>query len=51
MIDLALTPIYKDHFAAQSYVIWVTRDAKGKIDNLHVGTGRMRDMFFERVRK
>lgn len=51
LIRIQLQPIYKDHFAAQSYVVWVTRDKKGKIERLHVGTGRMRDMFFEQVRK
>ncbi|MGB7208854.1 MAG: serine hydrolase domain-containing protein [Pyrinomonadaceae bacterium] len=48
---LPLTPIYKDHFSAQGYVVWVTRDAKGKIKDLHVGGSRMRDMLFDRVRK
>lgn len=48
---LPLTPIYKDHFSTQGYVVWLTRDAKGKIKDLHVGTGRMRDMRFERLRK
>ena len=46
-----LRPVYKDAFSAQGYVMWFTRDASGKIDKLHVGTGRMRDMLFERVRK
>jgi len=48
---LPLRPIYKDHFAAQGYVVWVTRDAKGNIDKLHVGGSRMRDMLFVRVKK
>ena len=48
---LQLRPIYNDHFTAQGYVVWVTRDASSKIDKMHVGTGRMRDMLFERVRK
>lgn len=48
---LALRPIYKDHFATQGFVVWVTRDAKGNIEKLHVGGSRMRDMLFERVRK
>lgn len=46
-----MTPIYKDHFSAQGYVVWFTRDSKGKIERMHLGTGRMRDMFFERVKK
>ena len=49
VIDLKLQPIYKDHFAGEGYVIWFTRNAKGKIVQMHVGTGRMRDMFFERT--
>lgn len=47
---LPLRPIYKDHFLTQGYVVWATRDAKGKIDKLHVGGSRMRDMYFERVK-
>lgn len=50
-LKLPLQPLYKDHFSTQGYVVWVTRDAKGNIDKLHVGTGRMRDMLFERIRK
>jgi CubicO group peptidase (beta-lactamase class C family) len=45
-----LAPVYKDTFSGQGYVFWFTRDAAGKIDKLHVGTGRMRDMLFERVK-
>lgn len=48
---LPLGPIYKDHFSTQGYVVWVTRDKSGKIDKLHVGGGRMRDMYFSRVVK
>ncbi|MGB7202424.1 MAG: serine hydrolase domain-containing protein [Pyrinomonadaceae bacterium] len=48
---LPLQPLYKDTFGTQGYVVWVTRDASGKIDKLHVGGSRMRDMLFERVRK
>jgi CubicO group peptidase (beta-lactamase class C family) len=50
-LRLPLRPLYKDHFGAQGYVIWVTRDASGKIDKLHVGAGRMRDMPFVKVSK
>jgi CubicO group peptidase (beta-lactamase class C family) len=46
-----LRPVYKDAFSAQGYVMWFTRDASGKIDKLHVGTSRMRDMLFSRVSK
>ncbi len=45
-----MQPLYKDHFAVQGgYVIWFTRDKNGKINSLHVGTSRMRDMLFARV--
>jgi len=46
---LALRPIYKDHFTVQGYVVWFTRD-KGKVNGMHVGAGRMRDMPFVRVK-
>ena len=48
---LELRPIYKDAFFAQGNVVWVTRDASGKIDKLHVTASRMRDMPFTRVTK
>ena len=47
---LPLQPLYKDHFDVQGYVVWFTRDKNGKIDNMHVGTSRMRDMPFVRVK-
>ncbi len=50
VVRLALQPLYKDHFLAGGYVVWFTRDRVGKIERMHVGTGRMRDMFFERAR-
>lgn len=46
-----LQPLYKDHLTAQGYIFWAVRDSSGKITQMHVGTGRMRDMLFERVRK
>lgn len=48
---LPLTPIYKDHFSTQGYVVWFTRDASGNVSDMHVGTGRMRDMLFTRLTK
>ncbi|MDI1243199.1 MAG: serine hydrolase [bacterium] len=49
-MKMPLQPLsYKDHLAAQGFVVWVTRDASGKIDRLHVGGSRMRDMYFSRV--
>ena len=50
-IKLPLRPVYKDAFGAPGQVIWFTRDASGKIDKLHVGASRMRDMHFVRVAK
>ncbi len=47
--SLPLRPLTKDHFSTQGYVIWVTRDQKGKIEKLHVGGSRMRDMVFVRA--
>jgi hypothetical protein len=48
---ISLTPINKGHFSAQDYVVWATHDSRGKIDKLHIGASRMRDMLFERARK
>lgn len=49
-LRLPLQPLYEDHFTTQAFVVWFTRDANGKIDTLHVGGSRLRDIFFERVR-
>ena len=48
--SLAMQPIYKDHFDVQGYVVWFTRDKNGKVNGMHVGTSRMRDMPFARVK-
>jgi len=48
--SLAMQPIYKDHFDVQGYVVWLTRDKNGKVNGLHVGANRMRDMPFVRVK-
>ena len=48
-LSLLMQPLYKDHFAVQGYVVWFTRDKTGKVNSLHVGTSRMRDMPFVRV--
>lgn len=48
---LPMLPLYKDHFSVEGgYVVWATRDAAGKIDKLHVGTSRLRDIPFIRVK-
>lgn len=48
----ALRPIYKDAFgSSEGFTVWVTRDASGKVDKLHIGASRMRDMPFVRVVK
>jgi CubicO group peptidase (beta-lactamase class C family) len=48
--SLPMQSLYKDHFGVQGYVVWFTRDKNGKVNGLHVGTSRMRDMPFARVR-
>jgi CubicO group peptidase (beta-lactamase class C family) len=48
--SLAMQPLYKDHFGVQGYVVWFTRDKNGKVNGLHVGASRMRDMPFVRVK-
>jgi hypothetical protein len=49
LTKMLLRPSYKDHFSTQGYVVWVTRDGSGKIDKLHIGGGRMRDMPFVKI--
>lgn len=52
VFKLPLTPTYKDHFSAQGgFVVWYTRDRSGKIEAMHVGGSRMRDMLFARLTK
>ena len=48
--SLPLQPLYKDHFIVQGNIVWFTRDKNGKVDGLHVGASRMRDMPFVRVK-
>ena len=48
--SLPMQPIYKDHFDVQGYVVWFTRDKNGKVNGMHAGTSRMRDMPFVRVK-
>ena len=48
--SLPMQPLYKDHFGLQGYVLWFTRDKDGKVTDMHVGTSRMRDMLFVRVK-
>ena len=48
--SLLMQPLYKDHFAVQGFVVWFTRDNNGKVDALHVGAPRMRDMPFVHVK-
>jgi CubicO group peptidase (beta-lactamase class C family) len=48
--SLPVQPLYKDHFDVQGYVVWFTRDKNGKVDAMHVGTSRMRDMPFTRMK-
>ena len=47
-----LRPQYKDHYQLGDQpgtILWLTRDSAGKA-TLHVGTARLRDMPFERVK-
>src|SRR5690606_25240614 len=47
----SMRPIYKDAFSVEGgYVAWFTRDSSGKIDKMHLGASRMRDMPFVRSR-
>jgi CubicO group peptidase (beta-lactamase class C family) len=48
--SLTMQPLYKDHFLVQGSVVWFTRDKNGKVDGMHVGASRMRDMPFVRVK-
>jgi hypothetical protein len=48
--SLLLEPLYKDHFTVEGFVVWFTRDKNGNVSSLHVGTSRMRDMPFVRVK-
>jgi CubicO group peptidase (beta-lactamase class C family) len=48
--SLAMQPIYKNHFLVQGNIVWFTRDKNGKVNGMHVGAPRMRDMPFIRVK-
>ncbi len=48
--SLPLQPLYKDHFIGPGYVVWFTRDTNGKVNGMHAGASRMRDMPFVRVK-
>lgn len=46
-----LTPFDRDHFTVGEgggFVVWFTRDASGRANVMHVGTGRARDVPFVR---
>jgi CubicO group peptidase (beta-lactamase class C family) len=47
--SLPMQPLYKDHFGVPGSVVWFTRDKNGKVNGMHVGASRMRDMPFVRV--
>ncbi|HEX6186922.1 MAG TPA: serine hydrolase domain-containing protein [Pyrinomonadaceae bacterium] len=47
---LALQPLYQDHFTAQGFVVWFTRGKNGRVNGMHVGASRLRDMPFVRVK-
>jgi CubicO group peptidase (beta-lactamase class C family) len=48
--SLPMQPLYTDHFSVQGYIVWFTRDKNGKVNSMHVGASRMRDMPFVRVK-
>ena len=48
--SLPMQPLYKDHFSVQGYIVWFTRDKNGKVNGMHVGASRLRDMPFVRVK-
>ena len=48
--SLPMQPLYQDHFEVQGYTVWFTRDKNGKVNGMHVGASRMRDMPFVRVK-
>ncbi len=45
---IAMKPTLKDHFSAGIYVVWFSRSARGKVNQMHIGRPRLRDMRFER---
>ncbi len=48
--SLPMQPLYRDHFSVQGFVVWFTRDKNGKVNGMHVGASRLRDMPFVRVK-
>lgn len=48
--SMQMRPLYQDHFDVEGYIVWFTRDKNGKVDRLHVGIPRMRDMPFVRMK-
>ncbi len=45
-----LTPVYRDAFSAGSMgTVWFSRDARGRVDAMHVSAGRMWNMTIPRV--
>jgi hypothetical protein len=47
---LPMGPLYKDHFGVQGFIVWFTRDKNGKVDRMHAGASRMRDMPFVKLK-
>jgi CubicO group peptidase (beta-lactamase class C family) len=48
---IRLTPFDRDHFAfgaASGPAVWFTRNAAGRVDAMHIGVGRARDVPFAR---
>ncbi|MFY9618560.1 MAG: serine hydrolase domain-containing protein [Pyrinomonadaceae bacterium] len=48
--SLPMQPLYRDHFSVQGFIVWFTRDKNGKVNGMHVGASRLRDMPFARLK-
>ena len=50
-VTSALTPTYADAFAGrEAPIVWFTRDARGRVDAMHFGMGRVRDLRLAKVK-
>jgi hypothetical protein len=44
-----LNPAYKDAFVGPMGTVWFTRDARGRVDAMHVGAARVWDIVFRKT--
>jgi CubicO group peptidase (beta-lactamase class C family) len=50
-VTAPLTPTYADAFTGrEAPIVWFTRDARGRVDAMHFGMGRVRDLRLAKVR-